>query len=233
MTSFNTRWGLDVDDRPFDWMGACAAFDSDLIVLQEVWEPTDGSGPLRHRAADLGYSVHHAALSPSLVDPRPEITAEVDDAAGTWGVALLSRRPVVATRQVEMGRMFERWDVASRPVLLADVAIGDDLTVTVAAIHLSFALPNAVAQLRRLGGLLSVERPGIIAGDCNLWGRPTVRLLGGSWRRAVKGRTWPADRPHSQLDHILVTPHLRVVDGHVLRGVGSDHLPVQATLDAR
>jgi endonuclease/exonuclease/phosphatase family metal-dependent hydrolase len=49
----------------------------------------------------------------------------------------------------------------------------------------------------------------------------------------VKGRTWPAARPHSQLDHILVNPHLTPVAGRVLSGVGSDHLPVQATIDAR
>ncbi|HEY4377076.1 MAG TPA: endonuclease/exonuclease/phosphatase family protein, partial [Acidimicrobiales bacterium] len=164
VTSFNTRWGLDVDDRPYDWMEACASFDTDLIVLQEVWEPSDGSGPLHSTAARLGYEVHHAALSPSLVDPRPEITPHVADAAGTWGVALLSRRPVVATRQMEMGRMFERWDVASRPVLLADVAVDQSTTVTIAAIHLSFALPNAVAQLRRLGGLLPATRPTMVAG---------------------------------------------------------------------
>ena len=37
----------------------------------------------------------------------------------------------------------------------------------------------------------------------NLWGPPIHAFLG-QWQRAVKGKTWPAWRPHSQLDHILV-----------------------------
>ena len=48
----------------------------------------------------------------------------------------------------------------------------------------------------------------------NLWGPPVSSFFRG-WRRAVIGRTWPAHRPHSQLDHVLVTPAGRVVDARV------------------
>jgi endonuclease/exonuclease/phosphatase family metal-dependent hydrolase len=146
-------------------------------------------------------------------------------------VVLLSRLPVRTTRIVDLGRMVERWDVADRYAILAEVAIGD-ATVTIAALHLSFALPNSLAQVRRLRGYLPAQRPTIIAGDCNLWG-PLATAVVGNHRRAVRGRTWPAARPHSQLDHILVSPSVTVVDAGVLPPAGSDHLPVQARLRVR
>ena len=43
----------------------------------------------------------------------------------------------------------------------------------------------------------------------NLWGPPVRAFLPG-WHRAVKGRTWPAWHPHSQIDHILVRGEVRV-----------------------
>ena len=57
-----------------------------------------------------------------------------------------------------------------------------------------------------------------------------MRTLLPGWRRAVRGRTWPASRPHSQIDHILVRPEIGVVNSAVLGDLGSDHRPVRATL---
>ncbi len=71
----------------------------------------------------------------------------------------------------------------------------------------------------------------MLAGDCNLWGPPVMAVLGDGWRRAVTGRTWPARRPHSQIDHVLVRPgDVRVVDAAVGGDVGSDHRPLRLRL---
>ena len=236
LTSFNTRWGLTVNDEPFDLHAVLAGFDTDVISLQEVWEPTNDAERIDTErietvAADLGYQAIHVPLSPSRVDPRPEITADPAEAAGTWGVALMSRLPIVSTRVVDLGRMVERWDVADRYAILADLDLGPTV-VTVTAVHLSFALPNALAQLRRLGAYLPAHRPSVVAGDCNLWG-PLATTVVGNHRRAVRGRTWPAARPHSQLDHILISPQVAVVRSAVLGPAGSDHLPIEAELQIR
>ena len=228
VTSFNTRWGLTVEDEPFDLLAAVAGFATDVIALQEVWEPTAGGSGLDTAAPELGYQVVHVPLSPSRVHPKPEIVPDPAEASGTWGVALLSRLPVRATRIVDLGRMVERWDVADRYAILAELDVGGT-AVTVAAVHLSFALPNALAQLRRLGGYVPAHRPSVVVGDCNLWG-PMAETVVGGHRRAVRGRTWPAARPHSQLDHILVSPSVQVDGSSVLPPAGSDHLPVQAQL---
>ncbi|HWE70799.1 MAG TPA: hypothetical protein VG205_10565, partial [Acidimicrobiales bacterium] len=59
---------------------------------------------------------------------------------------------------------------------------------------------------------------------------PPLSAFFRGWRRVTRGRTWPAFRPHSQLDHLLVTPSVAVVDARIAERTGSDHLPVRATL---
>ena len=66
----------------------------------------------------------------------------------------------------------------------------------------------------------------------NLWG-PPVRIFLPEWHRAVKGRTWPAWSPHSQIDHVLVRGPLGIASGEVLANAGSDHRPVRARLTLR
>jgi endonuclease/exonuclease/phosphatase family metal-dependent hydrolase len=224
----NARWGLRPDDTPFDLLGALGSFDADVVSLQELWLPHDGRDAVLAAVASLGYRVEVIDLSPSLVDPAPQITAHPEQAAGTWAVALLSRLPVRSVRTVSLGRLVERWDVAERLGIVAELEVAETV-VSVAAIHLSFVIPNAAAQLRRLHGALPRHQPSIVAGDCNLWG-PAAAALVGRHRRAVRGRTWPAHRPHSQLDHVLVSPEVTVLDGEVLPPIGSDHLPLRARL---
>lgn len=228
LTTCNARWAIDLGGNPFDLAAAVARFDTDIVAIQEVWEPAGGNH-LQRLAETLGYRTIEVPLAPSLVQPSPQITADPDQATGTWGIALLSRRPIVRTRIVDLGRLVERWDVADRLAIIADLDI-DGVTVSVAVVHLSFVLPNAAAQLRRLEGFLPVGRPSVVAGDCNLWG-PVVAATLARHRRTVRGRTWPEPRPHSQLDHIAISPEVTFVRGAVLGSIGSDHLPVTATLE--
>jgi endonuclease/exonuclease/phosphatase family metal-dependent hydrolase len=51
-----------------------------------------------------------------------------------------------------------------------------------------------------------------------------------SWRRAVRGPTFPAHKAHSQIDHVLVRDNVTVLSGEVLPKTPSDHLPVRARL---
>jgi endonuclease/exonuclease/phosphatase family metal-dependent hydrolase len=228
IASLNARWGLDVDDRPFGLAAAVEAFDADLIAVQEVFDPADGTNPLAAVAHEGGYELVGTPLSPSYLTPHPEITRDRALATGSWGIAFLSRLPVRSVTMVDLGRFIDRWDVADRTAIVAEVEVGDDV-VTVATVHLSFALPNALAQLRVLHGELAGCERSVVVGDCNLWGPLAAATLGGR-RRAVRGRTWPAHRPHSQLDHVLLAGRIEAVRGRVLPPVGSDHLPIEATL---
>jgi endonuclease/exonuclease/phosphatase (EEP) superfamily protein YafD len=83
------------------------------------------------------------------------------------------------------------------------------------------------------------SRPVIVAGDLNAtpWShgfRQLVRLRGlcdSAVGRGVQA-TWNAHRwvPRIPIDHVVVSPEVRVMDRRVGPDVGSDHLPVEATL---
>ncbi|HEY3942015.1 MAG TPA: endonuclease/exonuclease/phosphatase family protein [Acidimicrobiales bacterium] len=148
---------------------------------------------------------------------------------GRWGLAVLSRLPVLEHRVIQLGRLPR--DRVTRAVLVAAVeAHGAD--VLVAGTHMSHLTYGSPLQFIRLGRALrgpTAGRPAVLAGDMNLWGPPASLLLPG-WHRAVSGRTWPAWRPHSQVDHLFVKGPLVPTAADVLPDWGSDHRAVRATL---
>lgn len=148
---------------------------------------------------------------------------------GSVGIAILTRLPIVDSRVLDLGRLPR--DPARRAALLVQINAGGTV-LTVAGTHMPHLNNGSPLQLRRLARSLERYRqagPVVIAGDMNLWGPPVSALMPG-WRRAVKGRTWPAWHPHSQIDHILVTPDVTVTGADVLAFAGSDHRPVRAEL---
>jgi endonuclease/exonuclease/phosphatase family metal-dependent hydrolase len=147
---------------------------------------------------------------------------------GHWGIAVLSRLPITATQVVELGRLAR--DRARRAALVVTVDTG--LPLTVIGTHMSHLTYGAPRQFVRLARAIEPEvgaRAAVLAGDMNLWGPPVDLLLPG-WRRAVRAKTWPSWRPHSQVDHVLVRGPVSVLHGEVLEPVGSDHRPVRVTL---
>ena len=43
LATFNVHMGVDGWGRPFDVVGECDALGADILVIQESWEPDDGS----------------------------------------------------------------------------------------------------------------------------------------------------------------------------------------------
>jgi endonuclease/exonuclease/phosphatase family metal-dependent hydrolase len=150
---------------------------------------------------------------------------------GTLGIAVLVRPglPIEATRVLPMRVL--RLDRVRRAALVVDLTV-DGRPISVAGTHMAhlpFGSHRNWAELRRQ--LQTEARPdAVLAGDMNTWG-PLVRLFMPGWHQAVKGRTWPTWRPHSQIDHIIVRGALRPVSGAVLPDAGSDHRPVRAELE--
>ncbi len=257
VASFNVHMGVDGWGRPFDVVAECEALDADVLVLQEAWTPDDGSPGTAVRIAEqLGYHVVAEAhlASARLYEPvatssrrwgpalgQVRKTLRLDEERwkvaagppgrvarhGRWGIALLCRVPSRDARVLDLGKL--RRDPASRAVLRCTVDLGDRGLV-VHGTHMSHITHLSPAQYRRLARLLPpLDTPALLAGDMNMWGPPASSFFTG-WRRAVIGRTWPSRRPHSQLDHILVTPAVTVVDARVAASSGSDHRPVVVTL---
>ncbi len=249
--------GVDGWGRPFDLLEECAALDVDLLVLQEAWTPDDGTPGTAAQVAErtgwdvvaeapLAHARLYAALPTTTTRWAPAFgqvrkTLRLDEErfkvpagtrhrsaqSGTWGLAVLARVPCRDVDVLPLGKLAR--DPARRAVVRCTVDLGgEDLIVH--GTHMSHISHLSPAQYRRLSRLLPpVDRPAVVAGDMNMWGPPASSFFRG-WRRAVIGRTWPAHRPHSQLDHVLVTPPVRVVDAAVVDRTGSDHRPVVVTL---
>lgn len=241
IASWNVHMGLHND-----WVGArgtknrgplndvvsrCKEIDADVLVLQEAywWR----QGPEAQSA------------EPEEREEIPELLDEVATAVGgtvhrfsstiphryfvPWTIAVITRVPATRLDNAPLpaSRGHERGMIRVRL---------DDVDVIVAGGHHDgvHAIRDAprrwIKQMRVLR--TAADTNDIVVGDMNMWGPVLTRGMPGL-RRAVLGRTWPAWRPHSQIDHILVNDRIDVVGGEVLPNFDSDHLPIKATLRVR
>jgi endonuclease/exonuclease/phosphatase family metal-dependent hydrolase len=149
---------------------------------------------------------------------------------GSWGIAVLTRAglDVERTRILHLPQL--RRDRVRRAAIVVDLTV-EEHPISVIGTHMSHLEFGSHRHYAALKNRLRTEaRPdAVLLGDMNLWG-PPVRVFLPQWHRAVKGRTWPARNPHSQIDHILVRGAVRIVAGEVLPDAGSDHRPVRAEL---
>jgi endonuclease/exonuclease/phosphatase family metal-dependent hydrolase len=199
------------------------------LVLPELWLPHAGGGVADKLVAN-GYTVEidrwvtlrHGRIRPRVATPGD----------GWWCLAVASRYEMRDRRDLQLPAT--RSDPAApRAAIHVKVDIGG-AGVDVIGIHTSSRLWYG-APLFHIRGLRAQlpapSGPAVLAGDFNLWGPGVDRLLPG-WRRTVRGRTYPAHRPHSQIDHVLVNDHVSVVDAEVVDDRHSDHRPVRVRLRA-
>src|ERR1044072_5272225 len=211
---------------------AIAAADADVVALQEVDAAVPRSGfrdQTRELAERLGWLAH---LPPAM---RGE-------GGGAFGNALLSRLPLrlVASGllpQLLVGIVREPRGI-SGPECKVD---GRELQVLVT--HLGLTRRERLAQIDALLGprWMGDRRcaaPRLLCGDLNCRpGSPEHRRFEQSLVDAVLvsppaggSATFPALRPLVRLDHVLVSPDLRVVRTEVPRSRelrrASDHLPL-------
>jgi endonuclease/exonuclease/phosphatase family metal-dependent hydrolase len=232
LVSFNAHGGLHPRRKgvcaPYDLPAVLRGFDTDVIVVQEAWWPDDATATIDEVADDLGAKVFALPFGRGTLHPWPHVPRD-GSAQGTVGLAIISKLPAREIARLPLGRVAAD-PTPERGALHIELDV-DGATVDLVGLHLSSRLPyGPPTQLRRIARQLPPQgRPAVVTGDCNFWG-PGVRAFLPGWRRAVRGRTWPAIMPHSQIDHILVRPEIGIVDSAVLADVGSDHRPVRATL---
>jgi endonuclease/exonuclease/phosphatase family metal-dependent hydrolase len=235
LVSFNTHAGLQARRNggcePYDLAGVLRTLDADVIVLQESFRPSGGVTPASEIARELGAEVYELAFGNAKLDPWPHIPRD-GKGTGIVGLAVITRIPTVWRGVLSVGRMVGD-PTPERAGLHLELDVGGT-AVDLVGVHLTSRLPyGPPIQISRLRPQLPAPgRPAIVAGDYNFWG-PGVRAFLPGWRRAVRGRTWPSSRPHSQIDHILVRPEIEVVSSSVLPALGSDHRAVRATMRVR
>ena len=181
------------------------------------------------------WTVENRALFMDGVRPQPAKVQELarwqEAEVGLWGIAVLVRPdlPIGDSRVFPMSPLPS--DSVRRAVVVVDLEV-EGHPISVAGTHMSHLHYGSHRNWAELRDLLRTGARGeaVLLGDMNTWGPLVVTLFMPGWRRAVVGRTWPAWRPHSQIDHILVRGGIGAVRGEVLPDGGSDHRPVRAEL---
>jgi len=198
---------------------------------ESSWKPRsmrlDGPRVVLPDRARVAAKIGPSTTSPTWPDDRRWPHGSASD-RGTWCVAVMSRLPVERAETYDLGQL--KYDIARRGAVRVDVETPAG-SVAVVGTHMSHLSRGSPIQFRRLRYWLEgIKIPTALVGDMNLWGPPLVAQFP-RWRRAVKGRSWPAWFPHSQPDHILVRDPIEILEGRVLPNAGSDHLPVRAVLE--
>jgi endonuclease/exonuclease/phosphatase family metal-dependent hydrolase len=227
VASLNLHCGVGTRGEPFDVEAAILGLDADVIALQETWSPDAGPDPVTAAAAALGAQVFRVPLRRATSLSRLHIPGE--DGLGRTGIAVLSKLPVARYEVLDLGRM--PGDMVRRCAQILTIELPGGTLMRLAATHLTHRAASPVQLGRLLRHLSRGSPPTLIAGDLNM-----PRLMAGvtpGYSAAVRGRTWPAELPVVQLDHLLTSSGLTAAAGTVLPPAGSDHLPVRAQVTAR
>jgi endonuclease/exonuclease/phosphatase family metal-dependent hydrolase len=213
----------------YDAARVVRGFDADLVVVAESWRGDDGVGML-DTLRDDGYHVETIELMRLELRPRSRNSdTHAVPYEGAWELAVCSRFPVLGRRLIPMGVV--RGDAAGPRHALALTVDIDGTPVEIIGLHVS----SKVWKLAPVRHLLTLRRglveggPQILAGDFNFWGPPVGRMMPG-WERPVRGRTYNARRPHSQIDHVLIRGGIEALSGEVLAETPSDHRPIRTRL---
>jgi endonuclease/exonuclease/phosphatase family metal-dependent hydrolase len=233
LASFNSHYGVRIDRNlrprePYDVTAALRSLDADVLVVQEVWRPDGVHGAFEDAADALGYEMEFVSFGRATVRARWPHSAPGGE--GTTGIGLMTRLPLTRVGRIPLGPT-PGDPVPGRAAFDVDLDVGGT-SVRLIGVHLTSRLPfGPLHQLHKLSRAVPpAGTPTVIAGDCNFWG-PGVRAALRGWRRAVRGQTWPARRPHSQIDHVLVRRgDVEVLDAQVLPDLGSDHRPIRVEL---
>jgi endonuclease/exonuclease/phosphatase family metal-dependent hydrolase len=243
IATFNILHGRSLVDDRVDVERLAAAvkrLDADVLGLQEVDrdQPRSMGADLTAVAAEAMGAVDSqfvAALSGTPGGTWMAATGEEQPGAASYGIALLSRFPVVSWRVVRLPALRTRVPVWFRDprraavvsdeprVAVAAVLDGPHGQLTVATTHLSFVPGWNSVQLRRLvRSLTGTREPLVVTGDLNMEARQAVRVS--RLRPLASAATFPAEAPARQLDHVLVRGPVRATGpAEAVRLPLSDH----------
>lgn len=223
--SYNIHKAVGLDRRrdPERILTVLKEIDADVIALQEV------DRRYGRRMAVLPLEAIHAATDYVAVPMSMK-----PDSLGWHGNAILVRKGIdlVEASPVPL------------PVLEPRGAVRADLMVEgrrmrVVGMHLDL---SGIRRRHQVRSVLShcadcSERvPTVMMGDLNEWAQRggCLREFDRSWQVLAPGRSFPSRRPMALLDRIIVSAEWEVLGTNVhhspLSAIGSDHLPVCASL---
>lgn len=192
----------------------------DIVGLQEV----DGGGARSHNIVQTQYLAEHAGF----VHWHNQINRRIGNIA-LHSNGLLSRFKFDAVHDYNLPGLPGRGAVLARFGRLGDRAL------YVCVLHLALSRRSRLRQLSFVSELIHDLPHVIVMGDFNCEpGSPELKLLTDNTRlcdTACEISTFPSWRPHKMLDHIFVTPSLRVEHVHAINFPVSDHLPLAMEIE--
>jgi endonuclease/exonuclease/phosphatase family metal-dependent hydrolase len=227
VASYNIRHGRGIDNRVAleRTAGVIRALDADIVGLQEVDRNVERSG-----------RVDQPALLGNLLGLQHAFGAFMDYQGGRYGLAILSRHPIVSSREIVLPTGEE-----PRVALAARIALPSGDTITAINVHFDWVENDAVRvrQARTLSVVLdTLSDPWLLLGDFN--DGPDSRtlrvfedLVHPVSKPADSTFTFPSTAPAREIDYIFAERSERWRTGTVrvvVDSVASDHRPVRTTV---
>ncbi|AXB77841.1 endonuclease/exonuclease/phosphatase family protein [Novosphingobium sp. P6W] len=224
--SYNIHKAVGLDRRrdPERILTVLREIDADVVALQEV------DRRYGRRMAVLPLDAIHAGTHyvPVPLSMKP-------DSLGWHGNALLVRKGIELIEAAPVPLPV----LEPRGAIRADLRI-EGRRIRVVGMHLDLSGLRRRHQVRSVLSHCSgcgEHVPTVMMGDLNEWAQRggCLREFDESWRVLAPGRSFPSRRPMALLDRIIVSREWEVLGTQVhhspLSAIGSDHLPVVASLN--
>jgi endonuclease/exonuclease/phosphatase family metal-dependent hydrolase len=224
--SYNIRKAVGLDRRrdPDRILAVLREIDADVVALQEA----DRRFGRRMSVLPLGSIHEHTDYRPVPLSMKP-------DSLGWHGNALLVRRDIELIEAAPVPLPV----LEPRGAIRADLRV-DGHRVRVIGMHLDLSGLRRRHQVRCVlahAAQCAESIPTVLMGDMNEWAihGGCFREFDGTWQVLAPGRSFPSRRPVAALDRIIVSSECKVMGTAVhrsaLSAVGSDHLPVVASIE--
>lgn len=224
----------------------------DVVFLQEVdfnSARSFGINQLEYLAQNLGLA--HAAYAVTWNKkyiPWPYWPISVHFGRMVSGQAILSAFPIVSQSVYVLERpphpFWYNWFYLERLAQKVKVKIADQ-NITLWNLHLeAFHKPTRFSQAAIVANLINQDKAKgavIVGGDFNdpqrrvksknAFYHLTKKTGFAADREFNSAFTWPSWAPKKKLDHILLSPELKLIQAGTLQSKASDHLPVWAELE--
>lgn len=241
VATYNIHAGAG-QDQVFDLDRTAAALrdlHADVIGLQEVDVHWGARSDFADEARALAEKLDMRVFFAPVYDLDP---ADRDGERRQFGVAVLSRHPVLAAENHEITRLSTQTPgpvPAPAPGFAEVVVDVRGAHVHVYTTHLDHRADPSVreAQVADMLGVLAADRgPKVLVGDFNA--EATAPELAPLWERLRDaapdaGGTYPATDPVKRIDLITVSPGIRVTGARTVATEASDHRPVVTDLRVR